>query len=101
VVTALLWKGLPAGFGFTAGALGAWLSFHFLHQFVETLGSDERSPRKRLVVFLALRYLAFGVAGYVIVKYFKLNVSAILAGLLVSVAAVIVEILYELLYARA
>jgi len=35
------------------------------------------------------------------VKIFGLSVAALLAGLFVAAAAVIIEILYELIYARA
>ena len=51
--------------------------------------------------FLLLRYLLLAVAGYVIVRVFRLNLAAALAGLFVAVAAVIIEIVYELIYARA
>jgi len=50
-------------------------------------------------VILGLRYLLIGAAIYAIVKYLEINLVAILLGLFVSVAAVIFEILYELIYA--
>jgi hypothetical protein len=37
--------------------------------------------------------------GYVIVKYLRVNVMAALVGLFVAVAAVLVEMVYELIYA--
>jgi hypothetical protein len=51
-------------------------------------------------VFLLLRYLLFAAVFYVIVKFLKITPVSLLAGLLVSVAAVMLEILYELIYAR-
>jgi hypothetical protein len=49
-------------------------------------------------VFVALRYLLLGAGGYVIVKVFGMNAIAAIAGLFVPVAAIIVEILYELVH---
>ena len=47
-----------------------------------------------------LRFFLIGGAAYVIVKYTVVSLRAALAGLLLSTAAVIVEILIELIYAR-
>jgi hypothetical protein len=41
-----------------------------------------------------------GAGGYVLVKVVGLNLTAALLGLLVVAASVILEILYELIYAR-
>ncbi|HSB14071.1 MAG TPA: ATP synthase subunit I [Bryobacteraceae bacterium] len=95
------WKGWEWGLGFLAGAAVSLLNFVWLHQLVAALGEGARRPRKRLVWFLALRYVLLGVVGYVIVKFFGLNLAAGLIGLLVAAAAVILEIIYELIYARA
>ncbi|MBM3745769.1 MAG: hypothetical protein FJW34_08220 [Acidobacteria bacterium] len=89
------------GLGFALGAAGASLNFYWLHRFVEGLAPGGPRPRKWLLVALATRYLALGLAGYVIVKVFGLSLAAILLGLFVPVAAIIFEIIYELLYARA
>lgn len=45
-----------------------------------------------------LRYLLLGGVVFVIIKYFEVSFLAVLAGLLVSVAAIILEILYELIF---
>jgi hypothetical protein len=42
-----------------------------------------------------------GLGGYVIVKFFRLSLAAALLGLFVAVAAVLLEIAYEIIYARA
>jgi hypothetical protein len=84
--------------GFLAGALASLANFRWLHQLAVSLGEG---GRRRVFWFLILRYALLGAAGYVIVKIFGLNLGAALAGLFVAVAAVIVEIIYELLYARA
>lgn len=41
-----------------------------------------------------------GGAIYVIVKVLEISLMSVLAGLFISAAAIIVEILYELIYAR-
>jgi hypothetical protein len=99
-IAAWYFKGWQQGLGFLAGAMVSLLNFHWLHQLVASLGEGGRRPRKRLLAFLSLRYLLLGVGAYVIVKFLGLNLAAALIGLFVAAAAVILEILYELAYAR-
>ncbi len=83
-------------------AIGAVLSFINLKlwkRLANSTGSPGRSPAS--AVLLGLRYLLLGGVIFVIIKYFEVNLLAVLAGLLVSVAAVIVEILYELIFASS
>ncbi len=89
------------GLAFLAGALASLANFRWLHQLAASLGAGARRPRRRVLLFLLFRYLLLGLCGYVIVKIFGLNLAAALLGLFVAVAAVILEIIYELLYARA
>ncbi len=96
----LLW-GWQWSLGFLAGALASLLNFRWLHQVTASLGPDAARPRKRLLLFLLLRYALLVLCGYGIVVIFGLNLAAALLGLFVAVAAVILEILYELIYARA
>lgn len=99
VIAALLWRGLAWGGGFALGSLVSWLNFRWLKQLVYSLGSDR--ARTRRAVKLGFRYLLLGGGAYVILKYSSVSQPAALGGLFVSVAAVIVEILFELVYARA
>jgi hypothetical protein len=94
-------EGWRWGLGFLAGGLASCGNFHWLHYLTASLGADTSGPRKRMLVFLCLRYVLLGLGGYVIVRIFGLNLVAALLGLFVAAAAVIVEIFYELLYARA
>ena len=98
VIVALLWRGLAWGAGFALGSVVSWLNFRWLKQLVYTLGSNRARPKT--AVKLGFRYLLLGGGAYVILKYSSVNQLAALAGLFVSVAAVIVEILFELVYAR-
>ncbi len=95
------WHGTAAALGFLLGAGASALNFRWLHRLVDSLGPDRPPPGKGLGAVLSLRYLLFAVVGYVIVKYFDVNLMAALLGLFVAVAAVFVEVLYELIYARA
>lgn len=84
--------------GFAFGGLVSWLSFRWLKQMVAALGVER--PPSYLAAKAVLRYLLIGISVYVIVKHNVVNLYAALAGLLLSTAAVIVEILIELVYAR-
>lgn len=99
-VTAMVWKGTAAGAGFLVGSIASWLSFRSLKGLTDALGNSLQKPRRHWVtaVLLGGRYLLFGLAGYAIVKYFEINLLAALAGLLVSAAALMIEILYELIH---
>ena len=97
-LAAFAWRGLPAAGGFALGALVSWLNFRWLHQIVEAIGA--KAVRKRLALFAALRYLLLGGAAYAILRFSKISRPAALSGLFVAAAAVIVEIIIELRYAR-
>jgi hypothetical protein len=74
------------------------LNFRWLKQLVEAIGGEAAKPRK--AVFLGMRYVLLGGGAYVILKVSAISLRAALSGLFVSIAAVIVEILLELAYAR-
>jgi hypothetical protein len=88
------------GLGFLAGGLASWGNFYWLHQLTASLGSAFAGPRKRMVLYFCLRYLLLGAGGVFLVKVVGVNLTAGLLGLLVMPASVILEILYELIYAR-
>jgi hypothetical protein len=87
--------------GFLMGAAASWISFRWTKKVVNALGAPAGPPpRKRFAVVLGLRYLLLAAGGYVILNYSALSLAAALFGLFVPVAAVILEILFELTYAR-
>jgi hypothetical protein len=98
-IAVTVWKGWPWGAGFAIGAIASWMNFRLLKQIVDALGST-RPVRKRLVAMAGLRYALLGGGAYVILHYSPVSVTATLLGLFVAVAAVIVEICFELAYAR-
>ena len=85
--------------GWLLGCAVSALNFRWLKQIADSLGGTVAAkPRK--AVFLGLRYVFLGAGAYVILKYSAISLPAALSGLFVSVAAVVVEILFELAYAR-
>ena len=90
--------GWKAAAGFALGGTASWFSFRWLKQVVGGLGADRPAPN--LALKGVIRYLLIGAGAYVIVRYTVVNLLAAFAGLLLSTAAVLVEILIELIYAR-
>jgi hypothetical protein len=92
------WRG---GCGFLLGGLISYLNFHWIKRTVYALGeaTGGKPPRSSLAVFLGLRYLLLGLCAYVILKFSEISLSAALVGLFAPAAAVILEILIELIYA--
>jgi len=87
--------------GFFLGAAASWFNFRWLRQMVSSLGQAARGKRPgvRGAVLFGLRYLLLAAGGYVILNFSTLSLTAGLVGLFVPAAAVILEILYELIYA--
>jgi len=93
------WRG---GCGFLIGGLISYLNFRWIKRTVYELGeaAGGKPPRTSVAVFLGLRYLLMGVGAYAILKFSEISLIAALVGLFVPTAAVILEILIELIYAR-
>jgi hypothetical protein len=96
VLTSL--KGFHMGLAFLIGALFSYASFWGWQHVVIALspGATQQKSWK-----FTLRIVALGALACAIIKLLGLNVAAAVTGLLVSAAAVILEIVYELIYARA
>jgi hypothetical protein len=88
--------------GYAVGALISVLNFRSFEKIVAMTGvvAGGKPPKRKSAIFLGVRYFVFAAAAYGIIKVFEANFLAALAGFFVCVAAVIVEILYELIYAR-
>lgn len=98
-IAAAAWRGWAWGAGFAVGALASWMNFRWLKQIVDAL-SGKRPTRARVAVLAGLRYLLLGGGAYVILHYSRISLHAFLTGLFVAAGAVIVEILFQLVYAR-
>ena len=97
-VALVAWRGWWWGAGWVIGTAVSALNFRWLKQLVLAIGGEAAKPRK--AVFLGMRYVLLGSGAYVILRFSAISLPAALSGLFVSVAAVIVEILLELAYAR-
>jgi hypothetical protein len=99
---AIIGGGLKLGWRGAIGcAIGAALSFLNLKMWkalANAIGDTGKRPRTGSAVLLGLRYLLLGLLVFVIIKYFGVGLLAIFAGLLVSVTAVLLEIVYELIF---
>lgn len=95
----LLWRGWQWAAGFALGAAISWVNFRWLKRITDAIGGAGQA-RPQSAVILGLRYLLLGGGAYVILRYSSISLPAALLGLFVSVAAVIFEILIELVYAR-
>lgn len=93
--------GLPAALGFLLGAAGAWLNLKALDRFVNRLGRSAIADQTRVPQTrgggLFLQFLGLVTGAFVILKVSGLSLIAALCGFLVLPAAVLLEIVYELL----
>lgn len=99
-IATLIVRGPRAALGFLVGTALSFVNIRALTTVVNAVGGSLAPSLRASVLFLALRYLIFIGVIYVIVKVLKITPAAVLAGLLVTFAAVMLEALYELIYAR-
>ena len=99
VLVLFAWSGWRWGLGFALGAAASWLNFRWLKKLVDSLGhaAGGKPPRNRAAILLGLRYVLLAAAGYAILSFSEISLTAALVGLFVSAAAVIIEILYQLI----
>jgi ATP synthase I subunit len=92
------WRG---GLGFLLGGMASYVNFRWLKRTVYALGeaAGGKPPRARVAVLLGLRYLLLGGAAYAILRFSEISLTAAMVGLFAPAAAVILEILIELIYA--
>lgn len=97
-LAALILGGLDSGLGFLAGAVLSWINFRWLKQGVDRLLESARSARptpKRAahgaIFKYFLRYALIGLSLYATFRIDILEVFGFFSGLLLVVAAVLVE----------
>ena len=95
-IAAIAIRGWKFGIGFLLGACISYLSFWRWRKLVEVLGG---TPKRRSTMWMVVRFLMLVAAAYAIVNYLEVNPVAVFLGLLVSAAAVVVSIIFELIYA--
>ncbi|MBM3785841.1 MAG: hypothetical protein FJW30_15875 [Acidobacteria bacterium] len=79
--------------GFAIGALGAFLNMRWL-------ANGLLAPSGPAAGLLILRFGVLAGASYAILKTFGISPLSLLSGLLTASAAVVLEVLYQLFYAR-
>jgi hypothetical protein len=94
----LLWRGWKWGVAYLLGAAASYLNFRWLKRVVESLGGTSRARLSpKFAILMGLRYLLLAAGAYVIVNFTSLSLPAALTGLFVPVAAVVGEIIFELI----
>ena len=94
------WFGWRPGVSFAAGSVLAVANLWLLRRVVEAVGTDGSLPRLASRPLFALKIIAIGVAGFVIIRLTALHALAAILGLLTIAAAALGEAIRELLYAR-
>ena len=95
----LVAQGVRTASGFLLGAALSLLSFEGLSSLANALGGSKK-PGLLAALLIGLRYVVIACALYVIVRILGFTAGAVLAGLLASFGAVVLEILYELIFIR-
>jgi hypothetical protein len=107
VLVAWLWHGISWAAGFALGAVLSALSFWWMKGGVHALadlavaqqdpeGGSKPQGGSGAIARFVLRYALIGLAGYAIFRSSALSLAAFFAGLFVAVAAILVEIAYQI-----
>ena len=101
VAAAYYYYGRAGAVGYAVGAAISILNFRSFEKIVAMTGvvEGDAPPKRKSALFLGVRYFVFAAGAYGLIKVFEANFLAALAGFFVCVVAVIIEILYELIYA--
>jgi hypothetical protein len=97
-VAGAYWIWGPEGaMGFLAGVAMSFGNAYWMHRVTQSIGTDNKKPgaASTLAVF---RYLLMAVILYGILNISETGFLAALAGCFVHIAAVVLEVVYELTY---
>ncbi len=97
-VVALLLNGVKDASGFVVGASLAFVTIESWSRLAASLNPEATGSKPSVGAsgaFLALRYLIIGGALYATVKVLEVNPLAVLLGLFVSFAAVLIELFQQ------
>jgi hypothetical protein len=92
--------GLQGWRGALGAATGAGFSLLSLRRWKRIAGALGSQSKIRLRIRLLAGYAVIGTSLFVIIRHFGVSPASVIAGLFVSTAAVVVEIVYELLTSR-
>lgn len=107
-ITAFIFWSARNGIGVAAGAALAWLNYRWLRQGVGTMtrlavgqaGAEKVRVPGGTYLKIVLRYILLIAAAYVILRYIKVNIVALLAGFAAIVVAVFAEMIGQLVWKR-
>jgi hypothetical protein len=91
------WRG---ALGCGVCAVASVYNLRRLKRIAEGVGGSDKGSNTGSALGLGLRYLILAGACFGIIRYFEVSLAAIFAGLFVSVAAVLLEMAYELVIIR-
>ena len=97
-VVAVIFGGWRSAAGFLLGALFSWWSYRSLASLVEAIG--QRQVLGKGLPWMLFRWIVLVLGAFVIMRFTQINLRAAFGGLFVSAAAVILEAIFELTYAR-
>jgi hypothetical protein len=98
----LVLRGWKWALAYLLGAAASALNFRWLKRVVDAMGpTSRRRLSPKFAILMGLRYLLLAAGAYAIVNFTSLSLPAALMGLFVPVAAVILEIVFELIYASS
>jgi hypothetical protein len=94
---AFIWHSTRAGLSIGAGALLSYINFHWLKQAVDFLVAhvSETAPGRRVLARFVGRYVLIGLVLYVTIRSSFLDLVFVFAGLLIYIAAILIECVSE------
>jgi hypothetical protein len=97
LVAALVLGGWKMALGFACGAVISHFNFRLWKRITAAIGEQgAAAPGNANAVALGLRYLLIGGAVFVIIRVLDVSVLAVMGGLLVTVAALLVELVRQI-----
>lgn len=99
-VAAQLFCGWRWSTGFLIGAVASYYNFRSLHNTVNALGTLQSTGGLGAAAWILFRFILLVLGAFVILKFTQISMYAALAGLFVSVGAVVLEAIFELTYER-
>ena len=100
VLATLATRGLRDAVGFLIGAVLSLITVRSWSRLAEVIGSSGKLPATGSVVFLVLRYLLIAGAVYATINVLRSTPAVLIVGLLVSFAAVLLELLFGQMVAK-
>jgi hypothetical protein len=86
--------------GFLIGSAASYFNFRNLAGIVHSLGRPHSSGRIGAFAWILLRLILLCAGAFVIIRFTRINILAAFAGLSVPVAAIILEAILKITYAR-